>query len=369
MNEISRCTRCILPSSFPGIRFNDEGVCNVCEDYYQQYGGWSETNWTSRRKKLDRILKHARKLNRPYDCLVPFSGGKDSTYVLYFCTKVLKLKVLAVNFSNGFQTAEALENIRKAVEALEVDLITYKPNLSLYRELARAFLFTTGEGCTPCNIGIVLTINRIAEKEGIPLIFSGVSRRSDERSPREIYMSGGEYFMKVIRKNGLKGRIKGSVYLDQERQLGLSFRMKRKLARLVLMDKGVFRFLPRNLVVRNSVMLQMPDFIEWDEDLIFKTIREELDWKESDVGKEHTDCMINPVKCYLRYQRWGFGSKTQKLAALVRDGQMERQAALLEAKEEDIVPEKSLEYFKRELNLSDEDMGQIYVTTHDEFIN
>ena len=369
MNEIIRCTRCILPSSFPGIHFNDEGVCNVCEEYDQQWGSWSEKNWSSNRKKLDRILKHVRKLNRPYDCLVPFSGGKDSTYVLYLCTKVFKLKVLAVNVSNGFQTAEALDNIRKAVEALEVDLITYKPSLKLYRELARAFLFTTGEGCTPCNIGVVLTINRIAEQERIPLIFSGVSRKSDERSPKEIYMSGGEYFLKVIRKNGLNKRIKGSVYQDQERQLGLPFRIKRKLARLVLMDKGVFKYLPKKLAVRNSVMLQMPDFIEWNEDLIFKTIREELGWEESDVGKEHTDCRINPVKGYLRYHRWGFGAKTQKLAALVRDGQMDRESALMDVKQEDEVPEKSLEYFKRELNLNDQEMEQIYATTHEEFIN
>ena len=367
MSEILRCKRCILPESFPGIRFNAEGVCHVCEEYDQQWGKWSESNWTSNKKRLDKILKNARKLNRKYDCLVPFSGGKDSTYVLYLCTRVFKLKVLAVNFSNGFQTAEALENIRKAVEVLEVDLITYKPSLALYRELARTFLFTTGEGCTPCNIGVVLTINRIAEQEGIPLIFSGVSRKSDERSPKEIYMSGGSYFMKVIRKNGLTGRIKGSVYQDQERQLSLMFRMKRKLARLVLMDRGAFKLLPKKLAVRNSVMLQMPDFIEWDESVVYKTIQEELDWKASNVGKEHTDCMINPVKCYLRYQRWGFGSKTRKLAALVRDGQMEREEALLESKEEEVVPE-NLSYFKEELDLNDQDMEQILQTTHDEFI-
>lgn len=368
MNEITRCTRCILPESFPGIHFNDKGECYVCVEYDQQWGRWSKEDWASNRKKLDRILMNAQKLNRPYDCLVPLSGGKDSTYVLYLCVKVLKLKVLAVNFSNGFQTAEALENIRKAVEALEVDLITYKPSLSLYRELVRAFLFTSGEGCTPCNIGVVLTINRIAEQERIPLIFSGVSQKSDERSPRSIYMSGGAYFMKVIRKNGLQGRIKGSIYQNQEKQMALPFRMKRRLARLTLMDKGILKFLPKKLLVRNSVMLLMPDFIEWDESLIYKTIEEELGWKASSVGKEHTDCMINPVKCYLRVQRWGFGSKTQKLAALVRDGQMSREEALLQAREEQQVPE-NLKYFKQELNLSEMEMEQILQTTHEEFID
>ncbi len=276
MPEITRCTRCILPENYPGIGFNSGGVCNVCEEFEQQWGDWSDTNWTQNRKRLDQILKNVRKLNRNYDCLVPLSGGKDSTYVLYLCTKVLKLKVLAVNFSNGFQTAEALENIKKAVEALEVDLVTYKPNLKLYRDLARTFLFNAGESCTPCNTGVVLAINRFAEKERIPLIFSGVSRKSDERSPKKIYMSGGKYFMKVIRKSGMAGQLRGSFYQYQDNQLSLRFRMTRKLTKLVLMDKGVFRFLPKKLLLRNSMMLQMPDYIKWDESVIYKTIKEEL---------------------------------------------------------------------------------------------
>ncbi len=126
--------------------------------------------------------------------------------------------------------------------------------------------------------------------------------------------------------------------------------------------------MPKKLVVRNSVMLQMPDFIKWDEDVIYRTIKEELGWEASDVGNEHTDCMINPVKSYLRYQRWGFGSKTQKLAALVRDGQMERAEALIQSKEEEIIP-KNLKYFKKELDLSEEEMEQIKRTTHQEFID
>lgn len=368
MDKAISCKRCILPESYPGIEFNDEGVCNVCEDYDRQWSNWSEKDLVANRKKLDTILKRAGSLNRSYDCLVPLSGGKDSTYVLYLCVRELKLKPLAVNFSNGFQTREALENIQEAVNILGVDLITYKPSLDLYRELARAFLFTCGEGCTPCNMGVGLLMYRVAQQENIPLIFSGVSRKSDERSPKEIYMSGAEYFLKVMRKNNLMERIKGSVYGDAQRQLGLKFRVSRKIARNTLMNKGFYRFLPKRLAIRNSVMLQMPDYINWDENIIYKTIAEELKWKASNVGNEHTDCMINPVKCYLRVQKWGFGSKTQKLAALVRDGQIGRDEALMQAKSELIVPE-NLKYFKKELNLSEKDMDKILQTYHGEFIS
>ena len=92
-------------------------------------------------------------------------------------------------------------------------------------------------------------------------------------------------------------------------------------------------------------------------------IKKELKWEESTVGKEHTDCKINPVKCYLRQQRWGFGSKTQKLAALVRDGQMTRHAALNLVKGEDEEP-KELSYLLDRLGLTQSHLAQIKQSYH-----
>ncbi|MBN1599799.1 MAG: N-acetyl sugar amidotransferase [Bacteroidales bacterium] len=365
--EPRRCTRCILPESFPGISFNVDGVCSICQEYDKEWGHINEDYFKKSEKKLKRILNNAKKLKRRYDCLVPLSGGKDSTYVLYLCKRVYNLNVLAVNFNNGYQTDEAFQNVKQAANILDVDLIIYKPRWETTKKLTRGFLKATGEGCTPCNVGVGLTISRIAQLEKIPLIMNGISPRSDERSPRTIYASGGEYFMKVVKRNALLKDIRSTIYEDQVRQLSFWHRFTRKITRMTLMDQGVFRFLPKNMFVRNSIPLVIPKYVEWNEDTIFNTIRNELNWKESEVGKEHTDCMLNPLKCYLRHQRWGFGSKTQKYSALIRDGQMDREEALKLITDEGDVP-KNLEKVKKVLEIDTEEFESIKQQYHGDYI-
>lgn len=338
--QLKRCTRCILPETFPNITFDHNGVCNYCNEYDRLWSNWKTEDYKKSEEKLKKIIKNAKSLKRKYDCLVPFSGGKDSTYVLYLCKKVYKMNVLAVNFDNGFQTIEAIRNIKNAAEILNVDLIIYKPRWEITKKLTALFLLETGEACTPCNTGIGLTINRIAQTEKIPIIFNGISPRSDERSPKEIYTSTGDYFLRVVKENGMYKELKHTIYEEMERQSSLKFRITRKLSKMALFNKSIFKFIPARFFVKNSAQVVLPEYVEWNEEKIFHTIQNELKWQESKVGKEHTDCLVNPVKCYLRHQRWGFGSKTQKLSALVRDGQMNREEALKKIKEEGEQPEE-----------------------------
>lgn len=99
MNEIKRCNRCILPASLSNITFDENGVCNHCLKYEHDFKNWDLIK-DRREKEFIEILEKAKKLKRPYDCLVPLSGGKDSTYALYLATKVYGLKTLAVTLDN-----------------------------------------------------------------------------------------------------------------------------------------------------------------------------------------------------------------------------------------------------------------------------
>jgi tRNA(Ile)-lysidine synthase TilS/MesJ len=103
-----RCLQCVLPDNYPNIHFDSDGVCNFCLTYTSpsKYRGEEE---------VVRIISRARGNEHPYDCLVPWSGGRDSTYVLYNYKMVrgYKLKVLAFNYDNGFTSDQAKENIRR----------------------------------------------------------------------------------------------------------------------------------------------------------------------------------------------------------------------------------------------------------------
>ena len=336
--EIKRCTCCILPETYPGIKFNSDGVCNVCMDYDRTWKTWNEAGYIKSKIILEQIVKNAKELKRKYDCIVPFSGGKDSTYVLYICRKVFNMKVLAVNFDNGFQTNEAFQNIKNAVELLDTDLVIYKPAWLIMKNLISCFLLNTGEGCTPWKAGIGSIVYKIAKQERIPLIINGCSPRSDERSHREIYFPDKDYFLNVVTKNGLLNEVKESLYSEQIDLYKFISRVSRRITRLSLTDASIFKFLPKKYLVWNTLQISLPDYMKWNENEIYSVLIKELNWKESYVGKEHTDCHFNPVKCYLRFEKWGFGSKTQKLSALVRDGQMAREEALHLIKDEGKIP-------------------------------
>lgn len=319
--EPRRCTRCILPGTYPNIRFDAEGVCNVCREYDSNWAEWRKRGEGHARAELDAILARIRRLHRRYDALVPLSGGKDSTYVLYLARRKLGLNVLAATFDNGFQSQQAVDNIRNAVNILDVDLVTVKPQWSLMRTLYTTFLLDAGEFCTPCNTGITEMTDRLARQESIPIVLQGNSRRSDENSPREVYHCSQRYFARVVRTFGIEKDLKGSLYEGALESITLAGRVERRLSRMAN-ARNLFR------LARHPLLLSIPDYFEWRESEIYPILHDELKWQAATRLKEHSDCRMNEAKSHLRTLRWGFGSKTQKLAALVRDGQIDRQTAL-----------------------------------------
>lgn len=106
---------------------------------------------------LTNHIAMAKEKRRTYDAVVPLSGGKDSTYVLYLAKKVYGLNVLAYTFDNGFLTPMALRNIKSAVESLDIPHIFHRPSWRIMRKLYRNVLLRTGELCSVCGIGGLYT--------------------------------------------------------------------------------------------------------------------------------------------------------------------------------------------------------------------
>lgn len=127
MAEFQRCTRCLLPSSIKGIVFDAEGVCIHCRNYERDFSDWDSIK-ERKAQEFKQLTEKAKSLKRPYDCLIPLSGGKDSTYALYLATKVYKLRALAVTLDNGYLTNPAKDNIRNALANCDADHIFYHIN-------------------------------------------------------------------------------------------------------------------------------------------------------------------------------------------------------------------------------------------------
>lgn len=117
IKKLKRCTKCILPETFPFIEFdNDTGECNYCKNYKKK-------SKTSSLEKLKKIVEPYRSNDGSPDCLVPFSGGRDSMYVLHIVKKELGLNPIAFTYDWGMVTDLARRNIARICGDLGVENI------------------------------------------------------------------------------------------------------------------------------------------------------------------------------------------------------------------------------------------------------
>ncbi|MDI6781008.1 MAG: hypothetical protein QME49_02705 [bacterium] len=150
---MNRCSKCILPDNFPNIHFDSYKVCNYCHSWNKK---WQNFDYEKSEKELIKIFDSAKAKNRPYDCLITYSGGRDSSYVIYLCKQKYHLNPLVVTFNNLFMSDYAIKNIFSTTQKLNVDhvFVTYKPeNLKRFYS---TMVKSGGEFCSICTIGINL---------------------------------------------------------------------------------------------------------------------------------------------------------------------------------------------------------------------
>ncbi len=123
INSKKMCRRCVLLENKPDIWLNEDGICNICIEYSKT----KDDNDGTRILETDFIkMLNLYKTHGEYDCLVMCSGGKDSTAALYYMKRRYKLNPLAFTFDHGFETEDAMENVKNSVEALGVDFLYFK---------------------------------------------------------------------------------------------------------------------------------------------------------------------------------------------------------------------------------------------------
>lgn len=127
------CQRCVLPETFPGITFDGDGVCTYCRR--DQAGAPGREQRRAVMRDRFQALCDENRGRFPYDCLLAWSGGKDSTYTLALLVRRYRLRVLAYTFDNGFVSPRALENMRLVAESLNVDHVIIRPRFDMLRTI------------------------------------------------------------------------------------------------------------------------------------------------------------------------------------------------------------------------------------------
>jgi N-acetyl sugar amidotransferase len=161
------CRRCILPDTRPNLRLDADGVCNACRTHAAR----PRVDWAARRADFARVVEHARSKNAGYDCVIPVSGGKDSTWQVVTCLEA-GLKPLTVTWRTPGRTAIGQANLDNLVK-LGVDHIDYSINPKLEARFMLKAFERFGSTAIPMHLALFNIPLAIALRFRIPLVVWG----------------------------------------------------------------------------------------------------------------------------------------------------------------------------------------------------
>jgi hypothetical protein len=177
---MARCKNCLIPDAVPEISLSVDGVCNLCHQKAEQLDvAVEDTARKERKADLEQALKDCRG-KAEYDCLVPLSGGKDSCYLLYRLKQDYGLKVLAFTVDVNIPPL-AWNNIRRTLDKLDIDHISYSPPRAFYEKLFRYLLKNQEERGAVYTVSYVYAplfegeAIKFALEKDIPVVLAGYS--------------------------------------------------------------------------------------------------------------------------------------------------------------------------------------------------
>ena len=349
--DLKRCTKCILPENYTGIEFDKDGVCNYCNEEVKKNPYLGKEKLIER---INEILSHHP--DRKYDCVVGFSGGRDSTFLLWYIVKELHFKPLAVFIDSGLIPEQTILNIRKTVQILNVDLKIIK-NDSLKKIfkihfnawLKRPKPETLITLCVGCRLGVNKFIDDEAVKQGIPIVLGG-------GSPFE----GKHYKSNLIKLNpGHTG--KPSFIFGYLKHIILNpfLVINPKSLSTQLQEYYITFYRQKRIISRHNItrLALYHAYIRWEEKTIEKTLKEELKWERyPGLNTSYRgDCEIGLIRQYLYWKLLGYNDKDDHLSCLVRDHQLTREEALRRLDDEHNIPKEILKKIcdKADINYND----------------
>ena len=352
-----RCSKCILPQTTPGISFDKEGVCNYCKSYNSRFSNWERVK-NQQHNQLMIILEYAKKLKRPYDCLVPLSGGKDSTYALYLLAEKFNMSCLCITFDHGFMSDQAKINIRNAIERTGSDHVFYSLSQEKTINLFRVFFKKTGDFCAACMRGINYAVETAANRYNIPLVIKGSGRRVQYISQIERGHSNSAMYFKSVMKNEQN--------FDQYKHFFSNWK-NYELSKLIELLLNIVKIPPYLMMKYLPYYIGIYDYLYEPYEKIVRLLEEEMGWSSKDQTIEHLDCLFHDVPSYLRTLRIkGITKDTFYNSGLIRQGIITRDDAIrIEERnlQNDELP-RALNSFLQMCNISYEQLSGILKDTN-----
>ena len=343
------CKKCLYPNTKPQLQFDERGICSACNNHKLK----DEVNWVKKKEDLLLILEKYRSKNgNNYDCIIPVSGGKDSTFQTYTIKETFGLNPLAVNFHPLDQTEIGRKNLEN-LKQLGVDCIEFSANPLVYSKLAKFGLVELGDFQWPEHIGIFTIPVQVAVRYKIPLIIWGENPQLEYGQPtnidtdtildREWNEKNGGYFLDKIKPKDMTK---------------YGFKTKELIPYIYPSDDDIRRI--------GVTGIFLGSYIKWD---LFKQLDfvKELGFSENDEVKEGTydkwenlDVYFTVFHDYFKFLKYGFGRTTDHASIEIRYERITREQGIeLVKKYEGKIPRKYLDKFLKSADINEQEFHDI----------
>jgi len=309
------CTNCIMPDTKPDLSFNEEGVCAAC----QSFANRKEVDWDQRYKELVELTsKYKNKNGSNWDCIIPVSGGKDSTF------QVLRILQLGLNPLCVTSTTCDLSPIGERnidnIKKMGVDYIEFSPKKNVRAKLNRIGLTDVGDIAWPEHVGIFTIPVRIAVQMNIPLIVWGENSQNEYGGPaaasqnnvltrRWLEEFGGLLGMRVTDMIGQEG-------IEARDLIPYSYPSDEELQRVGVTGLFLGYYVPWD-GYSNTLLAQANGFESYHTTI-----------EGSVVNYENLDNQQHGIHDYFKYLKFGFGRATDLACLHLRRGRITRDDAI-----------------------------------------
>lgn len=327
------CTKCIYDERVPYITFDENGVCKYChqlENLKKEYKTATKEGEENFLRIIEQIKKDGK--DKKYDCIIGVSGGTDSSYMLYL-TKIWGLRPLAVHYDNTWNSAIATENIRKVLTALDIDLYTHVTDNKEADDIFRSFFYAdVAEIEASTDLALAEVMYRAAWKYKVKYVLEGHSFMEEGITPVGRNYFDGKYIRSIHKMFG---------------------RLPMKSYPLMTLSRFLFW-----TVFAKIQKIRPFWYIDYNKNDAKKFLEKEYDWKY--YGGHHLENRMTAFfhSVYLP-QKFNTDMRNNTLSAMVRNGKMNREDAWNEYNSPPHIEKDLIEYFKKRLELSDEEYEKI----------
>ena len=347
------CKRCVYPENAkPGIILDEDGVCSGCRLIESR----PNIDWSEREKILIDILEEhkarQKEKGNPYDCIIPVSGGKDSTFQTWLMRTKYNMNPLLVSYNHTFNTPLGLRNLTNLIEKMDCNLVRYTTAPGSALRIAKYMLQKVGDVTWHYHAGIMTLPTRMAVQFDVPLIVWG-----EEGFSELVGMHNQDDFVEFTKKKRQEHSMRGfepEDLLDEED------------CKLTPYDLAPFYYPDDELLEKTQVRgIYLSNFMSWNgrkqtdmiiKDLEFETARTGSRQRTFNIYDKLDDIHANGLHDYLKYLKFGYGRATDDAATEIRHGRMTREEGIDMVMKYDSNRPFDMDIFLRAVNMTEKEL-------------